>query len=522
MRNGNKFFFVRSGELDRSRYGIKGTVECKLIEPLGVEYCMSYLRSQGVETEFYDFNISENNAQMIENIVAKEPICIGFSILYSHMFDSSLEIIRKLRQKGYKGHITAGGTYPTLSAEFILKNFHEFNSVVCVEGEIVSYNLLCALLDGKSLSTVKGLTYRRKDGEIVENEPNPLLVDLDQIPDPARDHFDKYTSMGGIIQIHSSRGCHANCKFCGTAAFYRKSPGKKWRARSPKHVADEIENLLRQSCTDEVWLTDDNFIGPGDIGNKRAIEIADEMISRNVSAKLIIQTRADNIHLDTIRSLKRAGLRKLYIGVEGGTKRHLDTYGKRVTPEQNAASLKLVESEGIFLELGFIGFDPYTTMDEFAENISFLDSLCYESRFIHPFSFDILIPYRGTPIWRQLISDGLARENGVEYVSIFKDKKVVCSRDHVIYLLNILGPATERIKQFIIDNDSFEKASNLIHAKNKVFITSLWLIHNKVEFSSDVGNIDLRTKLNDLVLELNNSFDLREIFPKNFGVQNLC
>lgn len=281
--------FIRTGGVDIARYGIRGTVECKLIEPMGPAYCAGYLRSKGIEASIYDMSLYPHEDRAVLYTISKQPRIVGFSILYSHMMPDSYRIIVKLRKGGYNGHITVGGTYPTLNAEEVLRRFPAIDSVVRVEGEITSYDLLRAVNGEIKFQEVEGITYR-KGKNIFSNPPRHLITNLDDLPFPIRDDFESYVSFGGIIQIHGSRGCHANCSFCSTAAFYRKAPGKKWRVRSPKNVVDELESLLVRSSTNEVWFTDDNFIGPGKVGDDRANQIAEEIMRRGLKVKLVIQS----------------------------------------------------------------------------------------------------------------------------------------------------------------------------------------------------------------------------------------
>jgi radical SAM superfamily enzyme YgiQ (UPF0313 family) len=326
---------------------------------------------------------------------------------------------------------------------------------------------------------VNGLTYRKKD-RIISNPSRPLITNLDNLPFPIRDDFETYTSLGGIIQIHASRGCHANCSFCSTAAFYRKAPGKKWRARSATNTIDELESLLNRSLTNEVWFTDDNFIGPGKTGNQRAKAIAEEIIRRGLDVKLVIQSRGDNLHVDTIRMLKQAGLRKVYVGVESGVDRCLKTFNKHMSADKNAAALKLLEAEKLFVEIGFIGFDPFTTVEEFAQNVDFLSSLCSESEYIHPFAFDMLLPYRGTPICELLLEHGKAVEDGLDYRSVISDPRIELAWRLVDALLIHLGPATEHIKALIIGDDSREEAKRCIQLKNETMMRCLSRIRDVI------------------------------------------
>lgn len=476
--------FVRTGGVDIARYGIRGTVECKLIEPIGPAYCVGYVRSKGARASIYDVSLHPDESLAVSDIISMQPKVVGFSILYSHMMADAYRIIKALREYGFTGHITVGGTYPTLNAKEVLHRFMAIDSVVRVEGEITTYELLLAVNGEIDINTVKGLTYRHGN-QIISNLPRPLIANLDDLPLPIRDDFETYVSLGGIIQIHSSRGCHGNCSFCSTAAFYRRSPGRKWRMRSPNNVIDELEGLISRSATNEVWFTDDNFIGTGMVGDNRANQIAQEIVRRGLKVKLIIQSRGDNLQRTTIRNLVHAGLRKIYIGIESGVNRSLDTFNKKMDREKNANALRLLEEEQVFVEIGFIGFDPFTTVEEFSENVEFLSSLCGESEYIHPFAFDMLLPYRGTPICDLLLKHGKAVEHGLDYCSVISDPRIELAWHLTDALLIALGPATELIKSLIIDDGSREKAKSGIKLKNATMMMCLRKIKDAIVYLAE-------------------------------------
>ncbi|MBU1130727.1 B12-binding domain-containing radical SAM protein [Patescibacteria group bacterium] len=424
-------------------------------------------------------SLHPDESRAVSDIISMQPMAVGFSILYSYMMADSYRMIEKLRENGFIGHITVGGTYPTLNTEEILHRFPAIDSVVRVEGELTTYELLRAVNNEIKMDDVNGLTFRQND-QIVNNPPRPLVVNLDDLPFPIRDDFETYVSLGGIIQIHTSRGCHANCSFCSTAAFYRKAPGRKWRMHSPNNAIDELEALLARSATNEVWFTDDNFIGPGKVGDDRANQIAQEIVRRGLKAKLIIQSRGDNLQRTTIRNLKQAGLRKVYIGIESGVNRSLDMFNKRMNREQNANALKLLEEEEIFVEIGFIGFDPFTNREEFAKNVEFLSSLCGKSEYIHPFAFDMLLPYRGTPICELMLKHCKAVEHGLDYQSVISDPRIELAWHLTDALLADLGPATECIKSLIIDDNSREEAKCSIRLKNATMMGCLAQIRDAI------------------------------------------
>jgi len=71
----------------------------------------------------------------------------------------------------------------------------------------------------------------------------PFIEDLDRLPWPDRDllDMDKYTLFNKPIRIAhvmASRGCPYGCMYCITSYYW----GRRYRYRSAKNVADEIEH----------------------------------------------------------------------------------------------------------------------------------------------------------------------------------------------------------------------------------------------------------------------------------------
>ncbi len=60
------------------------------------------------------------------------------------------------------------------------------------------------------LSEIAGITYRKDDGEIVENEWRPIL-NLSTVPFVYKD-MKKFTNK--IIYYETSRGCPFSCSYC--------------------------------------------------------------------------------------------------------------------------------------------------------------------------------------------------------------------------------------------------------------------------------------------------------------------
>jgi radical SAM superfamily enzyme YgiQ (UPF0313 family) len=168
-------------------------------------------------------------------------------------------------------------------------------------------------------------------------------------------------------------------------------------------------------------FVDDNFIGPGSKGKERAVRIAEEIRARKLKIRFSIECRADEVDEDTLRALKEAGLRAVFMGIESGVQRQLDTFNKGTTTEQNRRAIELVRNVGLAMGSGFMLFDPYVTVEELQENIRFIR----ETGILRgPIPITKVRLYSGIPLIDKVREDGLLIEKGLDLDYSFKDPRI--------------------------------------------------------------------------------------------------
>ena len=399
-----------------------------IIEPyehLGLAYLCAALREKGYEPEILSASLHNiSPRRLVKKIVTSAPDVLGFSVKEIHA-RQTLRLIRKLRQAGLKSHITLGGHFPTFNHARILHDFPWVDSIIRGEGDDTIVELVGALSDGNSFGAIPGLTYR-EGSEITENPPRLLIEDLDRLPSPSRDTTHQVIDQGGAIGISASRGCYANCSFCSIRSFYSTSPGQKWRARSPKHVVNEIEMLAAKFPKIPFKFVDDQFVGPGRKGETYVLNIASEIRERELSVSFIVSCRVDEIEEDVFASLKEAGLKKVFLGVESGTQQGLDRFNKKTTVEQNKRALKILETIGVDYTIAFIFFDPHSTMEDVKGNLEFLSDIrpyWYGKKGILSIEPSITV-HKGTPIEQRLRNEGQLFGSYLGYRYRIRDRRV--------------------------------------------------------------------------------------------------
>jgi hypothetical protein len=117
-----------------------------------------------------------------------------------------------------------------------------------------------------------------------------------------------------------------------------------------------------------------------------------------------ISCRVDDLEPDILESMINHGLMAVYLGVESGNDQGLLTLNKHVSVKQNFAAIDLLKSRNVAMAIGFMLFDPSSTVDSIRENIEFLRLVGEDGYF--PVNFCKMLPYAGTPIESLLRDEG--------------------------------------------------------------------------------------------------------------------
>ena len=69
----------------------------------------------GHQATVVPFTAAAEEARVIETIVGAAPEVVGLSMQFQHRSRDFLELARHLRRAGYRGHVVAGGQFPTMA-----------------------------------------------------------------------------------------------------------------------------------------------------------------------------------------------------------------------------------------------------------------------------------------------------------------------------------------------------------------------------------------------------------------------
>ena len=356
-------------------------IQTKLCDNLRHGYLLSYLKKEDFKVKRYNSfyqNFSVN--ELKSAIKQQKPKVVVFSVNYlglSDNFEESLKVIKKLKKDIPDIHISLEGTFSTLNYQSILKKHKEFvDSVVVGEAELIIPQLIKL-----PLQKVSGVAfYSEKKDKIIRNKNKNLIKDLNKLPFPDRTNLNKVLEKGGVAQIRTSRGCNAGCNFCYLNDYYNECGFSSRRERSAESVVEELESLIEKNECEEIWFADEDIIGSNLNSKKRIRKIASSLIKSNYSIKLVGQISAKNVDRKSLRLLKEAGLRRVFMGIESGSQEFLNKIGKGLDLEKTIKSLEILSEVGIFCELGFIMFHSESTKDKIKKDIDFLEKYCVNNK----------------------------------------------------------------------------------------------------------------------------------------------
>jgi len=298
-----------------------------------------------------------------------------------------------------------GGQHFTATAEDSLCAYYEIDVIVRGEGEETLAELVANRDKKATFSQIKGISFRHQ-GKVVHNPQRPLIENLENLPFPGyhlvKDIVHKYhfAAMAGrdapYALVEGSRGCPCECTFC---TQWRHWQGK-WRLKSPKRIADEIEFCYRNFGSRFVWLTDDNF-GAG----SRANDLAEEIIKRGITEDVtwFVQSRCDDIvrNKEALPKLRKSGLNWVLLGVENSEPSTLQTFKKGIRPQDAQKAVKLLKENDIFAHAMFIIGERKDTAQSIARLREFANQLDPDFAL-----FAVLTPFPGTQVFEEAQRNG--------------------------------------------------------------------------------------------------------------------
>lgn len=298
--------------------------------PLGLVAIASALDLERYEVKIIDARLEPDplGTALAE---CQDALCLGITVLTGAPIHDALAVSRAVKAKHPHLPIVWGGWHPSLFSRECLTE-PSINAAVSGQGEETFAEIVERYAQSKNLRGVAGVTWRDDLGNPVQNMPR-LMRDVNLLPRHNYDliRVEDYFTHKGKRQFDyiSSIGCRFRCAFCADPAVYNRG----WYGLTPQRMAEELADHHSRYRLTEIAFQDETFF------TKR--QRVDDISRAFIEAGLVIPWTAtmradqgDRLPDESLALARRAGLKRVMIGVEAGTDEMLKRIKKDITIAQ--------------------------------------------------------------------------------------------------------------------------------------------------------------------------------------------
>ncbi|MCW4004991.1 MAG: B12-binding domain-containing radical SAM protein [Candidatus Bathyarchaeota archaeon] len=369
--------------------------------PLGLSYVAGAVEKAGFEVQMLDNYLQKKPIEEVKQLIKKlNPEIVGMTCS-SATYHKCVETAAAIKEVAPSCKVVVGGWHPSYMPDSMLAH-PEIDYVIMGEGERAMVELATYVLEGEKnmvLGAIGGLAYRFGD-KILKNPPK-FISNLDELPFPARhllpmhlyDRTMEFLDVEPVDIMSIIRGCPFNCAFCET----RKMWGPSCRFFSPQRVLDEINYMVNKHGSKGIYFINDNFT----IRKKETLQLCNLMKQENLDLQWICDTRVDMINRELLGSMREAGCKTIWFGVESGAPHILKKLNKNISLEQTEKTFKLVRQEGIQIACSFILGIPGETLADMEATFKFAKKLDPDLC-----QFNVFIAYPDSLLYEEILQSG--------------------------------------------------------------------------------------------------------------------
>jgi anaerobic magnesium-protoporphyrin IX monomethyl ester cyclase len=350
---------------------------------LGLGCLSEALEQKGIEHAVLDMRLGGGPDALKSAVREFQPDLVGFS-MKTLLYRQTYEMVEGLERDFPGVAMIAGGPHVSTYREQVLRECQALDYAVTLEGE----NTLLELCDGADPRGIRGLLYR-ENGAVAYAGDRSFIEELDAVPFPKYRRFplDRYAT--DEIPLLTSRGCPYACIFCAAKA----AAGRRFKARSARHVADEMQYWYDRGRR-RFAIIDDNFT----LKKARVLQLCREIEERGFEGLEIRcpnGVRADRVDEELLRRMRSVGFSYLAFGVESGSDRILEGVKKGESLDAIRRSIRLACDLGYEVALFFIVGFPGETWEDIEASVSLARSYpVVDAKFFN------LVPLPGTDLFR--------------------------------------------------------------------------------------------------------------------------
>lgn len=311
------------------------------------------------DVEILEMSINDPLHRIIKLLLDQDAKRIGFSCYIWNM-EIVLKLAEVIKKAKPQVQIIFGGPEVSFDGAALLEAHLFCDLIIQGEGEGKLQSLLINDDDQEGLSTIPGLCYRNRSGEIIENpDAEPIPLNLFVFPYL---NLDIDSLKHKIIYYETMRGCPFSCSYCLSSAK------QGLNLLSLDRVFKELDFFI-QAGVKQVKLVDRTF----NCDLRRAKEIFSYLIKQGGNTNFHFEMTGDLIDDEMIDLLKTAppGLIQFEIGVQSTAATTLSAIGRKISVSRTEDHVKkLLDQQNIHIHLDLIAGLPYESYAVFKESFN--------------------------------------------------------------------------------------------------------------------------------------------------------
>ncbi|MFA5142616.1 MAG: radical SAM protein [Candidatus Omnitrophota bacterium] len=364
---------------------------------------------------------------LIGRIAAARPDVVGISCYTINM--TAVNIISE-RIKSEIGDIPVvlGGIHPTALPAETLEQVRAADFAVMGEGEVTLLDLVNDIGDGKRTGLhIAGVVERGS----ADFKPRELITDLDSIPFPKRDFYDKSNYIFGAPLL-TSRGCPFSCTFCASHLMW----GRKVRNRSVRNVIEELKVLAGKFDAGRIRILDDTFV----LNKPWIMEFCAELKASGLKLSFNCSGRINTVDEDLFRVLSDSGFDSIAFGIESGSDRIVKSINKNIDLSRVVDVIKTANRYGFDTTSFYMTGHPGETAEDIRKSADlFIRSMSKRGE------LSMLVPYPKTDAGERAVKQGFEFRVGDAY-------KMQHARNRVLFNMTQMPDAA-----FLAEHKRFER-----------------------------------------------------------------
>lgn len=197
--------------------------------------------------------------------------------------------------------------------------------------------------------------------------------------------FGKYLP---FIPVLTNYGCQFNCTFCASNKI-------SFKQRPVPEVIDEIKYYSTKGFK-EVFIRDFTFT----VDKERTKDFCQRLINEKIKIVWSCHGRIDQLDMEILKMMKKAGCYLIFFGVESGSQERLDRFQKGITIKQIKKVFGYCNELGIKTLASFIIGLPNDTREDILNTIDLSKKLKCDYA-----SFNLYVPRHGSILREKILKD---------------------------------------------------------------------------------------------------------------------